>query len=191
MYQGLGMFDLNVDNLGLRIHFLRQHWGIPSPIGNILRQGYEAFLMDVGLNGNIFTRDFERLGQLAADGWFKTTWQLCHMFNVDLRINECHDIPLIRQNDKALMECFLDCGRYDIKQLVSLNIYRKFKQVHSLADITCCDGQAIDPKMILHIPGGSSRTFSYENPQRVRNRLWKEAVMAISSPQLHLQSRLG
>jgi hypothetical protein len=191
MFQGLGMFDLNVDNLGLRIHFLRQHWGIPSPIGNILRQGYEAFLMDVGLNGNIFTRDFERLGQLAADGWFKTTWQLCHMFNVDLRINECHDIPLIRQNDKALMECFLDCGRYNIKQLVSLNIYRKFKQVHSLADITSCDGQSIDPKMILHIPGGSSRTFSHENPQRVRNRLWKEAVMAISSPQLHLQSRLG
>ena len=74
------------------------------------------------------------------------------MFNIDLQINECHDIPLIRHNDKAIMECFLlDCGRYGPKQLVTLNIYRKFKQVHSLADITCCDGQSIDPKVVLHI----------------------------------------
>ena len=114
------------------------------------------------------------------------------MFNIDLQINECHDIPLIRHNDKAIMECFLlDCGRYGPKQLVTLNIYRKFKQVHSLADITCCDGQSIDPKVVLHIPGGSSRTFSYEKPLRVHNKLWKEAIMAISSPQLHLYSRLG
>ena len=58
MYQGLGLFNLNIDGLGARIFFLRQHWNMTTPIGQMLKQAFEAFQMNVGLEGNIFERDF-------------------------------------------------------------------------------------------------------------------------------------
>ena len=77
--------------------------------------------MNVGLEGNIFERDFSRLGKLSEDCWFKKTWELCHRFKVSIIIHERYDIPLTRSRDKALMECFVDNGAYNIIDLVVLN----------------------------------------------------------------------
>ena len=69
----------------------------------MLRQAFEAFQMNVGLEGNIFVRDFNRLGDLAEDYWLKKAWELSHRFKVALIIHESHDIPKTRRRDKALM----------------------------------------------------------------------------------------
>ena len=54
MYQGLRMFNLNIDGLGARIFFLHQHWNMNTPMSKMLGQAFEAFQMNVGLKGNIF-----------------------------------------------------------------------------------------------------------------------------------------
>ena len=88
MYQGLGMFNLSLDCLAARINYLRRHWGLSTAVGSMLKQGYEVFQMDLGLQGNIFCRDYDALGSLAADSWMKTTWQLCHRFQVQLLVDK-------------------------------------------------------------------------------------------------------
>ena len=142
------MFNLNIDGLGARFFFLCQHWNMDTPISQMLRQAFEAFQMNVGLEGNIFERDFSRLGKLSEDCWFKKTWELCHRFKVSIIIHERYDIPLTRSRDKALMECFIDNGAYNITDLIILNRARKSKKVHSLADILRCDGKTVDPEML-------------------------------------------
>ena len=64
-YGGLGYFDLNIDNLGGRFHFIARHWDLPSAPGKALRQAYEIFRLSVGIGGHIFERDFDHLGKLA------------------------------------------------------------------------------------------------------------------------------
>ena len=191
MYQGLGMFDLNIDSLGMRIFFLRRHWKQPTPLGNLLQQAYEAFLMDVGLEGNVLARNYKILGKLAERCWFKTLWSLCYEFDVVLRIHESNDIHLTRKNDKSIMECLINSGVYGETDLARLGRYCKFKQVFSLADIVECDGRTICPKVLLHQKGNSSRVFSYEQPTVEDHKLWTKAIKAISDPSYRLTTKLG
>ena len=64
-YGGLGYFDLNIDNLGERFHFITSHWDLPTATGQTLRLAYEMFRISVGLGGDIFERDFSLLGDLV------------------------------------------------------------------------------------------------------------------------------
>ena len=64
-YGGLGMFDLNILCAGAKLHFVRSFWNTFTPEGDHLCQSYETFLMDVGLGGNIFSRNYNTLGFLA------------------------------------------------------------------------------------------------------------------------------
>ncbi len=70
MYQGLGMFDLNVECLSAKVYFMRRHWNMSKAMGKMLRQAYEVFQIDVGLGGNIFTWNFSSLSHLSQHNWF-------------------------------------------------------------------------------------------------------------------------
>jgi hypothetical protein len=37
MFQGLGMFDLNIERLGKNIFFLRRYWRTPEVMGQMLK----------------------------------------------------------------------------------------------------------------------------------------------------------
>ena len=111
------MFDLNIERLGRKVFFLRRHWNTPEVMGQMLKHAYEVFQVDVGLDGNVFTRNFERLSQLSAQNWFYDLWRLCAHFCVSLTVHEENRIPLVREGDRALMECFIDLGVFDVEQL--------------------------------------------------------------------------
>ena len=49
----------------------------------MLTQAYEAFLMEVGLHGNILTLDYTKFGVLASDlTWFKSLWKVLDYLEV-------------------------------------------------------------------------------------------------------------
>ena len=81
-FQGLGMFNLNIDCLGACVYYLRQHWGMDTAPAALLLQAYEAFMMDVGLGSNIFEWDYNKYGKLAEHSWFCLPWELCHKYKV-------------------------------------------------------------------------------------------------------------
>ena len=96
---------------------------------------------------------------------------------------------MTRRGDNDLMECFIDNGAYDITDLVVLNQDQKHKKVHSLADILRCDGKTVDPEMFLPQQTEiiSTRQFSIEKPTEKARFLWRQALYAITLPNLTIQ----
>ena len=72
-FGGLGMIDLNSMSLGDMLHPIRRFWGTQTEDYNLIKHAYETFLMDVGLEGNIFTRNYGALEFLAEHSWWKHT----------------------------------------------------------------------------------------------------------------------
>ena len=111
-YGGLGMFDLNIDALGSTLHELRMNWNTSTAAGNELKQNFETFHMDLGLEGNIFTKNYHELGYLAEHGWFKNLWQTCFLHSIELDLHT-PDIPMRgREGDKSFLQVCLDSGHF-------------------------------------------------------------------------------
>ena len=191
MFQGLGMFDLNVERLGQKVFFLRRHWNTPTAMGKMLKVAFETFQIDVGLDGNIFTRAFDHFSPLATHGWFFDLWRLCSHFDVSLIIHEENDIPLVRERDKGLMDCFVDLGVFSTNQLCILARFRKFFAVHSIAELLCCDGSTVRKDVLSYQRGSSTRVFPFEKPLRRDLDLWIGALKLVTSPTLTLDRPLG
>ncbi|EJK54683.1 hypothetical protein THAOC_25668 [Thalassiosira oceanica] len=64
-FGGLGMFDLFIEILGRRLHFIWQWWGTDTNVGRVMYAAYEAFMKDHGLAEDVFSKDFEKFSQLT------------------------------------------------------------------------------------------------------------------------------
>ena len=154
-YGGLGYFDLNIDNLGERFHFIACHWDLPSATGKTLQQAYETFRLSVGLGGNIFERDYSHLGKLAEPCWFEHLWRLCFRFQSPIKLAMKYEVPLMRERDTSLMDAFIETGIWQIGQLEVLHCVRRYKKVFSKSDILESDGQTVLPSMMDKSEGKS------------------------------------
>ena len=61
-YHGLGLPNYVVHCLAVKVFFLWRHWGFDSAVGKMVAQEYEAFVMEVGMYGDVFTLDYEQYG---------------------------------------------------------------------------------------------------------------------------------
>ena len=193
-FQGLGLFNFNVDRLGAKILFLQRHWNMPETMGRMLMRAFHVFQMDTGIQGNIFTRKFVT-GQVSnlADRstWFYDLWRLCDHFNVDLVVNADDNIPRIREGDKALMECFIDLAVYTSKELAILGRCRKFFGAYWLSEVLRCDGCTLDPSVLEYRRYGGQRQLAYERPRRADLNPWKEAIQRVTLSSFCLCRPLG
>ena len=120
---GLGMFLLNIENLGARCLLILNHWGKQSEVGKALQTSYEVFRTDTGLGGNIFACNFDVLGHLAKHCWWKTTWHLCHLYNAQINLASKYGPPSPRENEPTVMDLFLSQGIWDRSELAILKEY--------------------------------------------------------------------
>lgn len=74
---------------------------------------------------------------------------------------------------------------------VVINRVRKYKGVHSIADLLLCDGRTVDPWVLTTASSDSSRVFSVERPTRSDFALFRRAVEFLTSPSLILPTSLG
>jgi hypothetical protein len=190
-YQGAGLKQWSIEKLGKDISMLLRHWDSDSTLGRVYRLVFESFQMEVGLDGNIFDRNYNRLGYLASHSWFKILWQYCDHYKVKLRFDPKFHIKPTRVGDRALMELFLE-QRYQKHIMERLNRVRRFLRVHSLADIVLADGCTVDTAHILsRTQGHSTRTFSWEQPTPTNFDTWKSAIRDITSASYRLPTPLG
>ena len=185
-YGGLGYFDLNIDNLGERFHFIARHWDLPTATGKTLRQAYETFRLSVGLGGNIFERDYSHLGKLAEPCWFEHLWCLCFRFQSPIKLATRYEVPLMRERDTSLKDAFIETGIWQIGQLEDLNRVRRYKKVFSKSDILESDGQTVLPSMMDKSEGKSKWVFPKEKPRRKDFELWQSALYHLTSTTLIL-----
>ena len=189
-FQGLSLPHVNIELLGRKIHLLQRHWGSHGVTGRFLRHAFEAFQVETGLGGNIFLRDYDRLGVLATDGWFKNLWQLCHLYGVKLELCGT-EIPLLRKGDSTVMDDLARVGIFSDMELIRLNRVRKFKKIHSLGDSLLADGITVCPSVLTTDAGESTRAYPIERPTRRDFKLWRESLRVITSVSYKLRRPLG
>ena len=188
---GLGMFLLNIENLGARCLLILNHWGKQSEVGKALQTSYEVFRTDTGLGGNIFACNFDVLGHLAKHCWWKTTWHLCHLYNAQINLASKYGPPSPRENEPTVMDLFLSQGIWDRLELAILNRVRRYLKVFFRSDLIACDGQSVRADMLSRRPGVSTWNFSKEEPTTKDFKLWETAIRSISSSTLTFQSQFG
>ncbi len=55
---------------GVNIYLMWQHWDLHDPLGQMLKEVYEAFQIDLGLEIDPFTRKYTLLGNWPKTSWF-------------------------------------------------------------------------------------------------------------------------
>jgi hypothetical protein len=80
-FQGIGLRHWSIEKLSRDISVLLRHWQSSSALGNAFQLLYEAFQMEVGLNGNILTHSYDTFCHTATHSWFKVLWQYASVYN--------------------------------------------------------------------------------------------------------------
>ena len=176
-FQGLGLPNFVVVCLAAKIFFLQQHLGFDDAAGQMMQQAYEAFLMEVGLYGDVLSLDFEAYGDLATElTWFKCVWEYAHILRVGINLGDDFQIQPVRRGDLSLVESFCRAG-YEGTELERLNRVRKYKCIVHLSDIVLCDGYTLERGILGDSVAGHSRhKFPLERPTHADFRLWDQAV---------------
>ena len=92
-----------------------------------MMHAYEVMLMQVGLYGNLFSLNYDKLQGLATDNtWFKNFWQYAKHLQIDICLHEEYHVKPISEGDMSLMKSFIQAG-YLGNHLVRLNRVRKHK----------------------------------------------------------------
>ena len=110
-FGGLGLPDFVLTCFASKVHFMQCNWGFADAIGSLMTHAYEAFLIEVGLYGNIFSLNFKVLGILATDGtWFKHFWLLSWYLNIRVGLHKKYHLQPVREGDMSIMTTFVDVG---------------------------------------------------------------------------------
>ncbi|KAL7530661.1 hypothetical protein ACHAWF_003466, partial [Thalassiosira exigua] len=167
------------DLVAAKIFFIQRHLGVDDVAGQMMRQAYEAFLMEVGLYGDVVSLDFEAYGDLVNTDltWFKYVWEYANILRVGINLSDDFQIqPVQHQGDLSLVESFRRVG-YEGTELERLNRVRKYKCIVHLSNIVCCDGLTLECGLLGYSAAGySCHKFPLEQPTRADFQLWDQAV---------------
>jgi len=182
-FQGLGLPNFIVDCFAAKIYFMQTTWGFDCASGKLMIHAYEAFMIEVGLYGNIFSYDYDALGCLATDGtWFKNFWEYASHLKVNVELSGDYHYDQVRAGDSSFLQLLIRGGFSDPKILLRLNRMRKYKGIVHVSDTTSCDGRTIEPWVLDKSPKeSSSYTFPLERPTRADFALWNDSIRAATS----------
>jgi hypothetical protein len=190
-YQGIGLPNFALISLSAKLQLIQGIWGFKDAASKSLRMGYESFLMDIGMYGNVLALNYNDFSVLATDHtWFKNLWELLRTFDVDATFGEGVQLLPVRTGDKALMSEF--SKYYNGRDLQDLNIYRQYKKVIHLSCIVLSDGHTIDKECMTSEEGKSDlHKFPLQHPSRAAKNLWATAIKRISSDYFVIPEALG
>ena len=190
-YQGLGLPNPNIEVLSAKLQLIREYWDSDTTMGKMLTQSYQVFQIELGLGGNIFDKPYNALGHLATDVFFRNLWELLDKYGVSLRIHKSFDIPLLRVNDRMMMDAIQETAIFTTTELGQINRVRHYKKVSSVADLVCCDGRSISTDMYTTEVGESKWEFPIQQPTAADFAVWKKAIGSLVRTGNKLLTTLG
>ncbi len=113
------------------------------------------------------------------------------MFGVKFRIHDTFNIPLLCKVDRTIMDLVADTGIFSKSELARFNRFWHNKKVHSIGDLTQCNGITVDPVMFLQKEGESIQGFPTQRPTAADHRLWLHAIGSLTVDGHKLQHPLG
>lgn len=160
--------------------------------GLLLRHSCEAFKLEMGCLGNIFSLP-SNLACLATHSWVFSTWQFAKQF--DIQIND--DLPEFmapRVADRLLIPTFAGLG-FASNQLVWLNQCRLYLQVSWLSEICTADGKQIESRVLKKPFTVSNKPLYYypnqEFPCDTAWSTWVSALQRLCRSGNHLLTPVG
>jgi hypothetical protein len=99
---------------------------------------------------------------------------------VKFRIHDTFDIPLLCKDDRTIMDSVADTGILSKSELARFNRFRHNKMVHSIRDLTQCNGIMVDPVMFLRQEGEIILDFPTQQPTAADHRLWLCAIGSLT-----------
>jgi hypothetical protein len=172
-YQGLGVSQTSRCMLSPKNHFLQRKWDGNDSTSKVAGTIYEAFIVEVGMYGNIFSRSWEEFNSLATKHtWYYNLWELCDRLGVELEVNEKYHNKPVRQGDRSVIDVAIEKGYRD-KTLESINVVRKYLNLMHLSDLVHCDGRTLSEDL-LEASGwlATKVTFPKEKITRNDKSLW-------------------
>jgi len=176
-YQGLGVFDINIERLSQKLFWIQRYWGYSGLEGQLLAHSFEAFCIDLGFDGNPLACSFQRYGHLSSNSWWKDLWQLLDHFDVRLEIDESLLFKKYRDEDISIMRWFAESGRIPHDQLACLNRVRKHKCLFFLSELCSCDGKTVIVPLLDGSAGTSPhKEYPTEKPTSKDITVWYTAI---------------
>jgi len=112
--------------------------------GHLIRANMEAFRLEAGLSGQIFSLPATILPYMTQS-WFMQTWQWCKELDIEVMM-DIEDFETPRKQDREIMKIFLQAGVAG-QDLICMNRCHMYLQAIFLLDICNGTGTAIDPRM--------------------------------------------
>ena len=136
-----------------------------------------AFLVEMGIEGNVFNQDFKKYGCLATHGtWFKNLWEFAHYSKKSIVLDKKHHLQPSRAGDCPVMELFIQANLRK-EQILRFALVRKHKKVIMLSEALRCDDRGIGPLMLTREKGHSDRmTSPMEKPMKKDFNLWEASI---------------
>jgi len=93
IYQGLGLSNFTVVSFTKKVFFLQCNWGFTGGHYDLMQFAFEAFLIEIGLYGDVFQVVFSDFGILATSGtWFKFFWELGDCLDINVSLHASYHI---------------------------------------------------------------------------------------------------
>jgi hypothetical protein len=142
-FGGVGLLSSSTEATIARVNLFLQHWGMPSPIGQMLQTSMEALQLEIGCVGCPLQEPFHPMGALTTHCWLRSFWEVVDKYRLSLEI-EYKEIPLPRENDVTITSIAISQGFSD-DDLLSITRCRLKCCSVFLSDITRASGRYLDP----------------------------------------------
>ena len=141
-FGGIGLHSLETEQTLGWINMILQHYGVNSTLGRKCTASLECLQLEIGCQGNPLSEQFDKVGHLAANSWWKAVWERIHSYHFSILLDyPCLKFP--RENDQILTHLFL-LGHNHKTTLTQLNRCRLALGAIFLSDITRASGWQLE-----------------------------------------------
>ena len=100
-HQGLGMHNLYT-TMGLQqIQVLLDNKWKDTVTGQLIRTSLESFKLELGIQGALFSKDYDLYSDIATDFWIKHSWHFVQEHNIEID-EDTNSGELLRAGDRFL-----------------------------------------------------------------------------------------
>jgi len=173
-YFGLGITNLyHKQGIQHILSILRYRPNLDDNTGKLICLGLETLRLELGLNGQPVSQDWQALHQLVTPTWLSHTWQFMTEYNICIEMS-IPEIPLSREGNQLLMVHFFNAGICS-KELATLNHCCIFLQVAMLVDILDGSGFYIsNPMLVGHSNTTFTSGFTWPNQGQPTKKEWAQ-----------------
>ena len=179
--QGLGLKNLFLTQGISHISDLIENIWKDSITRKLQRASLEYMRLELGVNRNILNSDYNQLAWLVlTPSWMEHTWRFMSLHKITIDY-DVPTIPMLRENDKPLMEILIQDKSFTKHEIQVVNKCRLYLQVFSLSDMTTGCGKYVRDGIWNCVRDHHNKSNSlqwplYPPPRKSMLNIWQSVI---------------